>query len=167
MKVLDDHGVGSMSNVIDALSFLKKRHLQTPGARSIASISFGGTCSAMGCPGDPLIAKIVELEAVGILFAIAAGNSAISACQNTPAATPGALTAAASDITDTFASFSNFGSCVSIVAPGVNIVSACAYSLTCQSEIAYTKLTGTSMLPMSRGHSLRCGSNSPLQMQHS
>jgi len=53
-----------------------------------------------------------------------AGNEGQDACGTSPAGAPEAFTVGASDITDRFASFSNFGSCVSIVAPGRDITSA-------------------------------------------
>ena len=49
------------------------------------------------------------------------GNSSADACSASPSSAPSAIVVGATDITDAFASFSNFGSCVTLLAPGVNI----------------------------------------------
>lgn len=77
---------------------------------------------------------------LGIHFAIAAGNDGKDACQFSPASTPGAMTVGATDQDDAIASYSNFGPCVAIYAPGSNIVSAWAGS-----EDARHVQSGTSM----------------------
>jgi subtilisin family serine protease len=60
----------------------------------------------------------------GVVYAVAAGNSADDACNWSPASVPAALTVAASDDVDGFASFSSFGSCVDLAAPGTGISTA-------------------------------------------
>lgn len=77
---------------------------------------------------------------LGVHFAIAAGNDGKDACQFSPASTPGAMTVGATDQDDAIASYSNFGPCVAIYAPGSNIVSAWAGS-----EDARHVQSGTSM----------------------
>ena len=57
----------------------------------------------------------------GVVYAVAAGNNANDACTAAPANTPNALTVGATNIADQFASFSSFGPCVDINAPGENI----------------------------------------------
>lgn len=59
----------------------------------------------------------------GLFMAVAAGNEAQNAANDSPASEASACTVGASDINDVFASFSNFGSVVDIIAPGVNILS--------------------------------------------
>jgi subtilisin family serine protease len=59
----------------------------------------------------------------GVTVAVAAGNSSANACNSSPARVPGALTVGATDNTDRRASFSNYGSCLDLFAPGVNIIS--------------------------------------------
>ena len=78
-------------------------------------------------------------------FAIAAGNGNAlgqrqNACNYSPARTPNAITVGATSINDAAASFSNYGTCVDILAPGVNITSAWATSNT-----AINTISGTSM----------------------
>jgi len=60
----------------------------------------------------------------GVTVVVAAGNSADNACNYSPARVSRAITVAASDWNDTRASFSNFGSCVDLFAPGLSITSA-------------------------------------------
>jgi subtilisin family serine protease len=81
--------------------------------------------------------------ASGVFYALAAGNSAADACTTSPAragagTNNGIMTVAATDINDAEASFSNFGPCVDIWAPGVNVLST-------KSGGGTTTLSGTSM----------------------
>ncbi|KAG0328598.1 hypothetical protein BG000_000418, partial [Podila horticola] len=120
---LDDAGAGRLSNVLAAIEWVVKRHLaQGPSTRSIINLSLGAEHN------DPTNTAIQEAMRLGIHFAIAAGNDAKDACQFSPASTPGAMTVGATDQDDTIASYSNYGPCVAIYAPGSNIVSAWAGS---------------------------------------
>lgn len=73
---------------------------------------------------DPTEVAIKNSIATGIHYVIAAGNSASDACEISPARIEQAITVAASDINNEMASFSSFGSCVDLFAPGVDIWSA-------------------------------------------
>jgi subtilisin family serine protease len=73
---------------------------------------------------EPTNAAIQEAMRLGIHFSIAAGNDGKNACQFSPASTPGVMTVGATDRDDTVASYSNWGPCVSIYAPGSDITSA-------------------------------------------
>lgn len=64
--------------------------------------------------------------AAGVFVSVAAGNEEIDACETSPAAAASAYASAATDANDTFAFFSNFGSCVDILAPGDGITAAWA-----------------------------------------
>lgn len=77
---------------------------------------------------------------LNITVIVAAGNENSDACFVSPARYPGAITVGASDINDTYASFTNYGSCVDIIAPGVGINSSVV-----QSDEAYSVFSGTSM----------------------
>jgi subtilisin family serine protease len=60
----------------------------------------------------------------GVFVAVAAANDALDSCNDSPSSAAGTVTVAASDSTDSRAWFSNYGACVDIYAPGVNITSA-------------------------------------------
>ncbi|KAF9101040.1 hypothetical protein BGX27_000122, partial [Mortierella sp. AM989] len=89
---------------------------------------------------EPTNAAIQEAMKLGIHFSIAAGNDGKDACQFSPASTPGAMTVGATDKDDTIASYSNWGPCVAIYAPGSSIISAWA-----ESNSATHVQSGTSM----------------------
>jgi subtilisin family serine protease len=59
----------------------------------------------------------------GVFVAVSANNDALNSCNDSPSSAAGTLTVAASDWSDNRASFSNYGSCVDLYAPGVNITS--------------------------------------------
>ncbi len=61
--------------------------------------------------------------ASGVSYAVSAGNSGANACATVPARLPAALTVGATDRNDVMPACSNFGACVDLFAPGVNIVS--------------------------------------------
>ena len=60
----------------------------------------------------------------GVVMVVAAGNENANACNVSPASSTSSITVAASDNTDTRATFSNYGTCVDIYGPGVAITSA-------------------------------------------
>ena len=83
--------------------------------------------------------------ASGVSYAIAAGNGNIlglpaNACNYSPARVPEAITVGATDSTDRRASFSNYGTCLDLFAPGVNITSSWK-----DSDTATNTISGTSM----------------------
>jgi len=86
---------------------------------------------------DRAVANVIAL---GIPFVVAAGNEAQDASNVSPAHLVSAITVGASTIDDSFASFSNFGSQVDILAPGQDILSAGF-----QNDDGVAKLSGTSM----------------------
>ena len=87
-----------------------------------------------------LNAAVDNSTAAGVTFAVAAGNSAADACFYSPASAASAISVGATDSTDGFAYFSNYGSCVHINAPGVGITSAWIGS-----DMATNTISGTSM----------------------
>ena len=113
-QVLDCLGDGKNSDLIDAISWIIETH-QKP---AIINMSLGGDRS-------PSIEKAVKAAvAAGISVIVAAGNSNVDACTQSPAAVAEAITVAASTQKNTRAKFSNFGPCVDIFAPGVDILAA-------------------------------------------
>ncbi|RUS22261.1 serine protease [Endogone sp. FLAS-F59071] len=76
----------------------------------------------------------------GIIFAVAAGNDNRDACDYSPAAAEGAITVGASTLDDERAYFSNYGKCVDVFGPGLNI-----QSVWIDSKVATNTISGTSM----------------------
>ncbi|KRA31348.1 MULTISPECIES: S8 family peptidase [unclassified Nocardioides] len=116
VRVLDCNGSGSNSAVIGGLDWVVANH--QAGKSAVANMSLGGGASTAL---DDAVRRVI---ADGVTMAVAAGNENSDACSKSPARVPEALTAAASDINDARASFSNRGTCVDLFAPGVNITSA-------------------------------------------
>lgn len=136
VKVLMTSGFGTNSDVIKGVEWVIKRHFKRSrlGRRSVANMSLGGGKSLM-------LEEIVNLAGyLGVHFAVAAGNDNDDACESSPAGAPGPLTVGASDSHDSMAWFSNYGPCVDIFAPGVNITSAWIGS-----RFASNTISGTSM----------------------
>lgn len=132
VRVLDCNGSGLLSGVVAGLDWIGQNYV--PGSKVVVNMSLGGGVSAT------LDSAVASLVAKGITVVVAAGNSAADACNFSPARVTGAITVAASTTTDALASYSNFGSCVDIVAPGSDILSAWVGSTT-----ATAVLNGTSM----------------------
>ncbi|MFJ5699685.1 Ig-like domain-containing protein [Arthrobacter sp. NPDC093139] len=132
VRVLDCAGSGFNSDVIAGLEWVASHH--QAGTPAVANLSLGSTASAM------VDAAVQGLINDGVTVAAAAGNSAVDSCNSSPARVPAALTVAASDASDRQATFSNFGACVDLYAPGVAIKSAGIASTT-----ATASMNGTSM----------------------
>lgn len=117
VKVLDCNGSGTTTSVIKGVDWVAANAILP----AVANMSLGGGASQL------LDDAVRAAAGRGIVFAIAAGNSAANACTASPAriggGTPGVLVTAATDTNDAEASFSNYGACVDIWAPGVNIPS--------------------------------------------
>jgi subtilisin family serine protease len=113
VRVLDCSGNGSSSSVLAGIDWVTT-NADLP---AVANMSIGSSVNAT-------VNQAVENSILaGITYAVSAGNNGIDACQQTPASAPDAITVGATDASDTFASFSNFGTCVDVLAPGVNITS--------------------------------------------
>lgn len=113
VQVLDCNGSGSTSDVIAAIDWVRKNHARL----SVANLSLGGPKS------KALNDAVTALSRSGVFVAVAAGNDNASACGESPASAVSVEAVAASSSTDTRASFSDYGSCVDIYAPGVHIKS--------------------------------------------
>jgi len=130
VRVLDCSGSGFISTVIAGVDFVTQNGLRP----AVANMSLGGGISSA------LDQAVAASVASGVVYAIAAGNNAGNACNTSPARVTSALTVAASTRTDARASFSNFGTCVDIFAPGVGITAGWIGSNT-----ATMTISGTSM----------------------
>src|SRR5689334_9919599 len=132
VRVLDSSGSGTNSGVISGVDFVTSDH--QAGQPAVANMSLGGGLSSA------LDTAVANSISDGVTYSIAAGNSNVDACTTSPADVPSAITVGATTITDARASFSNFGTCVDIFAPGNNITSSWNTS-----DTATNTISGTSM----------------------
>ena len=130
VRVLGCNGSGSTSGVIAGIEWVTANHIKP----AVANMSLGGGASTA------LDDAVRNSIAAGVTYAIAAGNSNTNACNSSPARVTQALTVGSSTNADARSSFSNFGTCVDLFAPGSSITSAWHTS-----DIATNTISGTSM----------------------
>jgi len=130
VRVLNCNGSGSNSSVIAGLDWIAANGVKP----AVVNMSLGGSTSTAV---DNAVANVVSK---GIVVAVAAGNSNADACRSSPARAASALTVAASTSGDSRASYSNWGKCVDLFAPGDSVLSAGI-----SSDVATATLSGTSM----------------------
>lgn len=130
VRVLNCQGSGTTSGVIAGVDWVANNHVKP----AVANMSLGGGASSTL---DAAVANAVNL---GVTFVVAAGNSNANACNYSPARTASAITVGATTSSDARASYSNFGSCLDLFAPGSSITSAWYTSNT-----ALNTISGTSM----------------------
>ncbi|CCH33401.1 S8 family serine peptidase [Actinosynnema sp. NPDC047251] len=113
VRVLNCQGQGEWSQVIGGIDWVAKNAVKP----AVANLSLGGGADSSV---DNAVKRAV---AAGVTFAVAAGNDNKDACSTSPARTPEAITVNATDSSDTRSTFSNYGSCTDIFAPGTGITS--------------------------------------------
>ncbi len=130
VRVLDCNGSGLYSGVIAGIDWVTANAIRP----AVANMSLGGGTS-------PALDQAVRNSiAAGISYAIAAGNDNLDACDGSPARVLEAITVGATTSTDNRSSFSNFGSCLDLFAPGSGITSSINTS-----DVATAVYSGTSM----------------------
>jgi len=131
IKVLSDQGSGSWSWSYYALDWLAS----SPTRPAVASMSLGGsgTQQAMSDAVDAAVES-------GVVVVVAGGNSNADACTFSPAFVQSAITVGSTTSNDQRSSFSNYGACTNLWAPGSDIVSASH-----NSDTGSVSLSGTSM----------------------
>jgi subtilisin family serine protease len=136
VRVLNCGGSGTFEQVIAGVDWVTGDH--QAGEPAVANMSLGGSVFTS------LDMAVANSVADGVVYSISAGNSSADACFTTPAREPSALTVGATGGTfgssDARAFFSNFGTCLDIFAPGVQITAAWIGSPT-----AINTIDGTSM----------------------
>ena len=130
VRVLDCAGSGSLSGVIAGLDWVVANAVKP----AVVNMSLGGSVSTSL---DTAVSNTINS---GIQVVVAAGNSGADACQYSPARVPLALTVGATTTTDARASYSNYGSCLDVFAPGSSITSVWNTSIS-----ATNTISGTSM----------------------
>jgi hypothetical protein len=131
VRVLDCSGSGSLFDVIDGLLWVYD-NVQYP---AIVTMSLG---SSRSITLDNVVSSLITDKDIPVIAA--AGNSNTDACNTSPAGGPGVIAVGSTSTTDARSSFSNYGTCVSVYAPGENVLGA--YYL---SSTDYFYLSGTSM----------------------
>ena len=133
VRVLDCNGSGSSSGVVAGVDWVSA-HASAAGGPAVANTSLGSTASTA------LDNAVVRAISTGIPYAVAAGNSNLDACGHSPARLPAAITVGATTSSDARASFSNYGPCLDLFAPGDRITSTVH-----SSDTATATYSGTSM----------------------
>ena len=83
----------------------------------VVNMSLGGP------PSDAVNQAAKGITSAGLFLAVAAGNEAADASTSSPASEESVCTVGATEKDDSFASYSNFGSLVDVLAPGTDIES--------------------------------------------
>lgn len=128
VKVLNKNGGGTTSSVLKGIQFVVNSKLN----KKVINMSLGGGRS------DSLNRAVETASKMGIVVVSAAGNENQDACNTSPGSSNSAITVGAFGVGDKIAYFSNWGSCVDIFAPGVDILSTVPGGGT-------SKMSGTSM----------------------
>ncbi|WP_171116503.1 MULTISPECIES: S8 family peptidase [Streptomyces] len=130
VRVLNNSGVGTLSNVVAGVDWVTSRRV----GPAVANMSLGASASRA------LDTAVRNSIASGVTYAVAAGNSNVNAAYFSPARVGSALTVGASTWLDTRSSFSNYGSVLDMFAPGSWITAGWHTS-----DTARATLSGTSM----------------------
>lgn len=118
VKVLDKNGSGYTSGILDGIDKILDLVRENPTERYTVNMSLGGTAdSAL----DDAVRALVNAN---VPVVVAAGNESQDACRVSPARSSHAIAVGATNYRDELASFSNFGPCVNILAPGRTILGA-------------------------------------------
>ena len=115
LRVFGCNGNGRVSDTIRAFDWVVAHK---PAGPAVVNYSGG---SDLYAPSNAALERVV---AAGIPVVVAAGNGGADACQSSPGSSPAAIDVGAVDDTDTRAPFSDYGSCVDLFAPGVDVQSA-------------------------------------------
>lgn len=130
VRVLNCSGSGTTDGVIAGVNWVTANHTDP----AVANMSLGGKASSA------IDLAVTNSINAGVTYSVSAGNDRKDACRYSPARVPAALTIAATTNTDTRASYSNYGTCVDLFAPGSAITSAWIGS-----DTATATISGTSM----------------------
>ena len=130
VRVLDCNGSGSTSGVIAGVNWVAKHRVKP----AVANMSLGGGASTAL---DNAVKAAIDS---GVTFVVAGGNDNLPACWFSPARVSGAITVGATTNTDGKTSWSNYGSCLDLFAPGSGITSSWITSTTSTNTISGTSM---------------------------
>lgn len=130
VRVLNCNGFGSDADVIAGIDWVTTHRVKP----AVANMSLGGEASSA------LDSAIRNSIRAGVVYAVAAGNENQNACNTSPARTAEAITVGATMSNDGRASFSNYGTCLDLFAPGASITSAWNTSNTSTATISGTSM---------------------------
>lgn len=130
LRVLNCSGSGTWSGIIAGMDWVRNNHIDP----AVANMSLGGGYSSS------VNTAANNLANAGVFVAVASGNSNANACNYSPASASAVTSVNSSTSTDAKSSFSNYGSCTHLYAPGSSIRSAWHTSNT-----ATNTISGTSM----------------------
>lgn len=136
VRVLDCGGFGDWAWITKGVDWVARHHAANPGP-AVANMSLGGHRDRTS---RALTQAINAAMTGGVTFVLAAGNAYSEACDFAPAFIPRAITVGATNRKDRRASFSNYGECVDLFAPGTGVT-----SVGIRTRWAYEKHSGTSM----------------------
>lgn len=124
VRVSNNKGSIRRDDLLRGLEWLSA-NLQTP---AVINMSFGGESTGSVIEGDLRSAIVSMIQTKRVSVVVAAGNDAVDACTQFPANIPEAVTVGATNRYDALAEFSNWGSCVDILAPGEDVLVADAFN---------------------------------------
>jgi len=130
VRVLDCNGGGTVAGVVAGINWVTQNAIKP----AVANMSLGGGASSSL---DTAVSNSINS---GVTYALAAGNESGNACNTSPARVGAAITVGATTSSDAKASYSNYGTCLDLFAPGSSITSAWGTSNT-----ATNTISGTSM----------------------
>ncbi len=130
IRVLGCNGSGTNAGVIAGMDWVTANHVKP----AVANMSLGGGASTT------TDSAVTRMRNAGVTVVVAAGNENQNACNVSPARSSSAITVGSTTSSDARSSFSNWGSCVDIMAPGSSITAPWYTSNT-----ATNTISGTSM----------------------
>lgn len=137
VRVFPCSGTTTLSTILAGVDWVTANH-KSP---AVANLSLGAAAA-------PILDTAVERSIrSGVTYVVAAGNNSGDACLMSPGKLKDVINVGATDASDSRVSWSNYGSCVTMFAPGVSVASADYYS-----DVSLASWSGTSMsAPMVAG----------------
>ncbi len=130
VRVFGCTGGSANSTIIAGIDWVRQNRVLP----AVANMSLGGGASSAT---DTATNNLINS---GVVVVVAAGNSNANACNYSPARVPAAITVGSTASNDSRSSFSNFGSCLDIFAPGSSITSAWYTSTSASNTISGTSM---------------------------